>query len=73
MANQLGIVKDGTRGKLNCQLFGLVASSAHCLRFSELKYHSFQLGLPEKKFDISIEIESNTKQIVPPILSYNTN
>jgi hypothetical protein len=64
LAKILGITKEGTRGKLNCDLFGQVASSAHCLRFSELTYHSFSLGLPQKNFEISLQILSNNKQIV---------
>eukprot|EP01080_Neovahlkampfia_damariscottae_P003731 gene3731-6619_t len=78
LANRLGITKEGTRGKLNCDLFGPVASSAHCLRFSELKYHSFRLGLPEKKFEISIQIESNDTQketltLSPEVLNFKSS
>lgn len=64
LQNIIGISKESTRANLNCKLFGNLASSAHCLRFSDLIYHSFTLGLPMKQYTISIKIYSKQKLIV---------
>lgn len=60
----IGITQTPTRGNLNCKLFGNMASSAHCLRFSDLIYHSFTIDYPSTSYSISISIYSNQNLMV---------
>lgn len=67
--------KEQTRANLNCQLFGLLASSAHCLRYSELVYQAFNVGKPNKLFQISMSVDGVNEPIVlsPEVRDVNRN
>jgi len=47
VGSQLGLASgDGTRGGLNCALFGTGQGSAHCLRFDPLWYNVYRIEPP---------------------------
>jgi hypothetical protein len=64
--------QSNTRGKINCDLFGLQSSSAHCMTSSSVKYQSFQLRESLSTFQIKITILKNGAQIAQSILSPST-
>lgn len=79
LSQLLGLSTQGTRGTLNCQLFGLVSSSAHCLRESDLIYQAFTIGPAIKSYEIVATVISNGKTVEtltvsPEVLNaYSTN
>lgn len=61
MSQILGTSNDGSRAALTCDIFGTTDSaSAHCLRFDELWYDSFQVGLGQTHYDINVEMDMHT-------------